>query len=61
MLPGHSMSANEVGGEIMPQAQALAKWLEYDEFVKEEPKRREYVTQAGRASAKRLHLKEERW
>jgi hypothetical protein len=57
MLPGHSISADDVSGEIMPQTQALVKWLEYDEFVKEEPKRREYVTQAGRTSAKRAALK----
>ncbi|KAK1614458.1 hypothetical protein QYE76_019975 [Lolium multiflorum] len=57
MLPGHSMSADDVGGEIMRRAHALAKWPEYEEFVKEEPRRREYVTQAGRASAKRAALK----
>jgi hypothetical protein len=26
MLPGHSMSADDVGGEIMQRAQTLAKW-----------------------------------
>jgi hypothetical protein len=57
MLQGHSMSADDVGGEIMRRAHALAKWPEYEEFVKEEPRRREYVTQAGRASAKRAALK----
>ncbi|KAK1684838.1 hypothetical protein QYE76_045686 [Lolium multiflorum] len=57
MLPGHSMSADDIGGAIMRRADALAKWPEYDEFVKEVPKRREYVTQAGRASARRAALK----
>ncbi|KAK1696631.1 hypothetical protein QYE76_013328 [Lolium multiflorum] len=51
------MSADDIGGAIMRRADALAKWPEYDEFVKEVPKRREYVTQAGRASARRAALK----
>uniref|UniRef100_A0ACD5ZUC0 Uncharacterized protein n=1 Tax=Avena sativa TaxID=4498 RepID=A0ACD5ZUC0_AVESA len=57
MLPGHSMSADDVGGNIMRRAHALTKWPEYEEFVNEEHKRREYVTQAGRASARRASLK----
>ncbi|KAE8818945.1 hypothetical protein D1007_03148 [Hordeum vulgare] len=51
------MSADDVGGEIMHRVHALVKWPEYEEFVKEDPRRKEYVTQAGRASAKRVALK----
>ena len=42
----------------MRQVETLSKWPEYEEFVKADPRRREYVKQAAHARKKRAALKQ---
>ena len=58
ILPGCSISADNVGGAIMQRVETLSKWPEYEEFVKADPRRQEYVKQAAHARKKRAALKQ---
>ncbi|XBI40763.1 hypothetical protein VPH35_125315 [Triticum aestivum] len=58
ILPGCSISADNVGGAIMRHVETLSKWPEYEEFVKANPRRQEYVKQAAHARKKRAALKQ---
>ncbi|XBI73253.1 hypothetical protein VPH35_067036 [Triticum aestivum] len=58
ILPGCSISADNVGGAIMRRVETLSKWPEYEEFVKANPRRQEYVKQAAHARKKQASLKQ---
>ncbi|KAF7022825.1 hypothetical protein CFC21_035467 [Triticum aestivum] len=58
VLPGCSISADNVGDAIMRCVETLSKWPEYEEFVKADPRRQEYVKQAAHARKKRAALKQ---
>ena len=58
ILPGCSISADNVGGAIMRRVETLSKWPEYEEFVKANPGRQEYVKQPAHARKKRAALKQ---
>ncbi|ONM35311.1 hypothetical protein ZEAMMB73_Zm00001d042430 [Zea mays] len=61
LLPGVSMSGDDINGEIMRRTEAFAQWPEYQEWVKRNPQRKKYVKQAvnvraSRAANKRREL-----
>ncbi|KAG2589915.1 hypothetical protein PVAP13_5NG333200 [Panicum virgatum] len=58
LLPGVSASADNVEGEIMRRAEALAKMPEYQTLIKREPWRAKYAKQASNVRAKRDSYKQ---
>jgi hypothetical protein len=58
LLPGASTSSDNVEGELMRRAKALAKLPEHHEFIKKDPRRRKYAKQAANVCARRASLKQ---
>ena len=57
LLPGLSSSADNAEGEIMRRAEALAKWPEYQEFIKKDSRRTKYAKQAANVRERRAGYK----
>jgi hypothetical protein len=58
LLPGASTSADNMEGEIMRRAEALAKLPEHKEFIKKDSRRSKYAKQVANVHARRASLKQ---